>query len=617
MHALAANRMLLIVGDTLSLGKINGFSSVAPIYKRVRFFSQTSCQREPLTLASLGFEDGIAKIGGDGKSRQKQAKIGGEEKNKLKQGISTIEVPKRREKKVIIEDFSVVKKKERIDLASLGLEFEDEIVQIGEDEKYKPKQGISTKEAPKRREKPSLKGVSAFQKRERFDVEALAPFAAKSFSELGLPPLLVERLDKEGYKTPTDVQATAIPTILKDHDVVIQSYTGSGKTLAYLLPILCEVGPFKEDAKPRTTADIEAVVVAPSRELAMQIVREFEKLLGPEPADKRMVQQLVGGANKARQEEALKKNKPIIVVGTPGRIAEISAAGKLQTHNCRYLVLDEVDELLAFNFRESMHRILEHVGRRSSAGKNVTNGTTQWRPERRTIMVSATVPFSVIRAARSWGHDPLLVQAKNVTLLDSIPAPAPVKLSESPGDSNSSGNQQAQSPVISLPPSLTHYFSVARLQHKVDTLRRCIHALDAQCVIAFMNHTKQLKDTVFKLEARGMVAAELHGDLNKLARSTILKKFKNGEVRVLLTNELSARGLDIPECDLVVNLELPTDSTHYAHRAGRTGRLGRRGTVVTICEEPEVFVVKKMQKQLGVPIQPCEFAEGKLVVEKD
>ncbi|CAA0842235.1 DEAD-box ATP-dependent RNA helicase 47-mitochondrial [Striga hermonthica] len=409
MSALAASRVLLLMGDTLSATKSYGFSRIAAQPSGVRFFGRVSTKSEPLTLANLGFKGEI-----------KAGK--GNEKNKLKLGVSTIEVPKRREKPVTPKETKVIKTKERVDVA------------------------------------------------------ALAPFAAKSFSELGLPPLLVERLEKEGYKVPTDVQAAAIPTILKDHDVVIQSYTGSGKTLAYLLPILSEVGPLGKDSDGhRARTDVEAVVVAPSRELGMQIVREVEKLLGP--SDKRMVQQLVGGANKARQEEALKKNKPAIVVGTPGRIAEISASGKLRTHGCRFLVLDEVDELLAFNFREDMHRIVEH--------------------------------------------------------------------------------------------------------------------------------------------ARGMKATELHGDLGKLARSTILKKLRNGDVRVLLTNELSARGLDIPECDLVVNLELPTDPIHYAHRAGRTGRLGRKGNVVTICEEQEVFVVRKMQKQLEVVIKPCQFAEGNLVVDEE
>ena len=330
-----------------------------------------------------------------------------------------------------------------------------------------------------------------------------------------------------------------------------------------------------------------------------------------------MVQQLVGGANRSRQEEALKKNKPAIIVGTPGRIAEISAAGKLHTHGCRFLVLDEVDELLSFNFREDMHRILEHVGRRSGADPHAPKSLLAQRAERQTIMVSATVPFSVIRAARSWGRDPFLVQAKKVIPLESVLPSGPVNLTEPTSSSSSNSNLQAQATVESLPPSLKHYYCVTKLQHKVDTLRRCVHALDAKSVIAFMNHTKQLKDAVFKLEARGMNAAELHGDLGKLGRSTILKKFKNGEVRVLVTNELSARGLDVAECDLVVNLDLPTDSIHYAHRAGRTGRLGRKGTVVTMCEEPEVFVVKKLQKQLGIPIPACEFKESQLVVTEE
>ncbi|KAG8071565.1 hypothetical protein GUJ93_ZPchr0006g42219 [Zizania palustris] len=346
----------------------------------------------------------------------------------------------------------------------------------------------------------------------------------------------------------------------------------------------------------------------------MQIVREVEKILGPN--DKRLVQQLVGGANRSRQEEALKKNKPFIVVGTPGRISEISAAGKLHTHGCRFLVLDEVDQLLSFNYREDMHRIIEHVGKKSGTSSRDILGPLARRSERQTILVSATIPFSVIRAARSWGHDPVLVRAMSVVPLDSITVPRPV-LSQTGPNSNSPSNSVNQAAVDSLPPSLEHYYCTSKAQHKVDTLRRCIHALEAQTVIAFMNNTKPLKDVVFKLEARGMKATELHGDLGKLTRSTVLKKFKDGEFRVLVTNELSARGLDVPECDLVINLDLPTDSTHYAHRAGRTGRLGRKGTVVTICEETETFVVRKMRKQLAVPIKPCEFTEGKLLVHKE
>ncbi|KAE9621515.1 hypothetical protein Lal_00032997 [Lupinus albus] len=503
-----------------------------------------------------------------------------------------------------------------LSLSSIGFKSEIEPKDKVQSDKVVKPLGSSSESVKKKGKIGVINEKKAVQVRQKQSAE-FAPFAANSFSELGVPQVLIERLENVGFNVPTDVQSAAIPTILKNHDVIIQSYTGSGKTLAYLLPILSAIGPLRNRDLEGNGGDggknggVEAVVVAPSRELGMQIVREFEKILGME--NKKVVQQLVGGANRTRQEEALKKNKPAIVVGTPGKIAELSASGKLRTHGCRYLVLDEVDELLSFNFREDMHRIIDHVGRRAGAGADPSSK----RIERQLIMVSATVPFSVVRAARSWGREPLLVQAKNVVPLESIPPPKPVILSESSSGPSSKPTMPSQASVESLPPGLKHYYSVARLQHKVDTLRKCIHALDAKYVIAFMNHTKQLKDVVFKLEARGMKAAELHGDLGKLARSTTLKKFKNGEVRVLVTNELSARGLDVPECDLVVNIGLPTDSTHYAHRAGRTGRLGRKGTVLTICEEPELFVVKKMQKQLGIPIACCDFTDGKLLVTKE
>ncbi|KAI4354420.1 hypothetical protein L6164_003282 [Bauhinia variegata] len=553
MPALISTRLLLLVGESLPIKRFLPTSRTAWLNSSVRFLSQVAPDHASLTLSSPGFK-------GETETSYKT------KSNKLKHWNSSSEASKKKAKAIGINEVKAVgaKKTQQIELG---------------------------------------------------------PFAAKSFSELGLPPLLIERLENEGFTVPTEVQSAAIPTILKHNDVVIQSYTGSGKTLAYLLPILSDIGPLRNKpsegdigAEPGKKMGIEAVVVAPSRELGMQIVREFEKILGP--ANKKVVQQLVGGANRSRQEEALKKNKPAIVIGTPGRIAELSAAGKLQTHGCRFLVLDEVDELLSFNFREDMHRILEHVGRKSGAAMHGPKSPIARRAERQMIMVSATVPFSVVRAVRNWGCDPLLVQAKKVTPLETISPSQPVNLSRSAPSSNPNPNM-VQGAIESLPPALKHYYCVTKLQHKVDTLRRCVHALDAKFVIAFMNHTKQLKDVVFKLEARGMKAAELHGDLGKLARSTTLKKFKNGEVRVLVTNELSARGLDVAECDLVVNLDLPTDSIHYAHRAGRTGRLGRNGTVVTICEEPEVFVVKKLQKQLGISVPSCEFTEGKLLVTEE
>lgn len=551
MPAIISARLLFLVGSSLSFS----ISRKCCSHRGVRCLSSKyDRQSGPLTLESLGF-------------RSEREPIKDDKPKELREPLDSA---KRKAKVVIPNQVEAASVKE-------SLEVDATLFSAVEATKRKPKVA-----RPNQVKAPALEVDTTL-------------FSAKSFSELGLPPLLLDRLENVGFNAPTDVQSTAIPTIMNHHDVVIQSYTGSGKTLAYLLPILSEIGPLATKMPNRADQtkkkDIEAVIVAPSRELGMQIVREVEKLLGP--TEKRAVQQIVGGANRSRQEEALKKNKPSIVVGTPGRIAEISATGKLHTHGCRFLVLDEVDELLAFNFREDMHRILEHVGRKS---------------ERQTIMVSATVPFSVVRAARSWGRDPVLVKAKEISPIESVSPSGPI---------NSNPTSQTQAATESLPPSLKHFYCVAKLQHKVDTLRRCIYALDAKFVMVFMNNIKQLKDTVYKLDARGIKAEELHGDLNKLTRTTILKKFKGGELRVLVTNELAARGLDVPECDLVVNLDMPTDSIHYAHRAGRTGRLGRKGTVVNVCEQSEVFVVKKLERQLGVPVLACDFVEGELVVKEE
>lgn len=345
----------------------------------------------------------------------------------------------------------------------------------------------------------------------------------------------------------------------------------------------------------------------------MQIVREAERILGWD--HRKAVQQLVGGANRSRQDEALRKNKPSIVVGTPGRISEISREGKLHTHACLFLVLDEADELLSVQFREEMRRILEHIGKRKAAadegfvraeGSDINSAATHKDPkraQRQTILVSATMPVSVLLAAAEWGQMPLLVRGNSIVDPHDIPTT----------DASLLPQENLQGVKESMPPSLKHYYAVCELQHKVDTARKCIHALNAKTVIVFMNHPQRLKDTVFKFEAKGISAASLHGELSKLERTNTLAAFRNGKFRVVVMSEVGARGLDVPDCDLVVNLELPTDMLHYAHRAGRTGRLGRTGIVMSICEEREAFVVKKFQRQLNVQVEQCEFVEGGLV----
>ncbi|CAM6117804.1 unnamed protein product [Calypogeia fissa] len=466
---------------------------------------------------------------------------------------------------------------------------------------------------------------------ERVDTRSF-PFAEKAFTALKLSQHVLQRLGEEGLEVPTDVQVAAIPVILEGHDAAIQSYTGSGKTLAYLLPILSKVGPLGMDGASDQMVNkggVQALIVVPSRELAIQIVREAEKILSPQY--RKWIQQLIGGANPNRQEEALKKNKPIIVVGTPGRISELSRAGKLHTHSCQFLVLDEADQLLSSKFRDDMRRILEHVGQRRSSVENSRDSAStdevekaelgpqdsvqkkeKKKIERQTILVSATMPSPVLRAAATWGHRPLLVRATSIIEVES-----PGTFSAPAGVDEDGGNaSELKGARESLPPNLEHFYLISQLQHRVDNLRKCIHTLEAQSVIVFMNHSKRLKDTEFKLTARGINAGTLSGDLGKQERASVLGAFRSGKLRVLVVSEVGARGLDIPACDLVINLELPTDGTHYAHRAGRTGRLGRPGTIVSICEAPEEFVLEKFGRQLGITIPRVDLFEGKFSLWK-
>ncbi|KAI7838569.1 hypothetical protein COHA_007641 [Chlorella ohadii] len=420
--------------------------------------------------------------------------------------------------------------------------------------------------------------------------------SAASFKDLGVDSRLVPFLEAQGIHEPTEVQSGAIPAVFSGENVAIRCYTGSGKTLAYLLPALTLAVARAEAewaAATRKTAgqagSVQVIVVAPSRELAMQIVRVAQSLL-PESA-RRGVQQAIGGANIWRQRDALKMLKPFMVVGTPGRLAELSRDGSLQTHKTGLLILDEVDQLLAPQFREEMVRLCEHVGKKAAGGRQTLlaqSGDATLEPRER-------------RPAWGWGD------AK---------APSADAADYFPGTSSAGGLGSEGAAAVSMPPHLRHHFVASAPQHKVDTLRRSIHAMGVQRALVFMNFQQRLKDTEAKLAARNMSVASLHGELTKQQRQTTLAAFRRGEYRALIVSDVAARGLDIPECDAVFHLELPTDAAHYAHRAGRTGRAGRHGRVISLVSGGERHVVHKLTQRLGVPVTELDVAFGD-VEEKD
>lgn len=428
---------------------------------------------------------------------------------------------------------------------------------------------------------------------EAADAAAAETDAPPTFAELGLPKSLCAALEATGFEEPSLPQCAAIPALLAGNNVALQSHTGSGKTMAYLLPVIARIVEEENLPASERSSDVRCLVVVPSQELAMQIVRQVERVLGE--FGKSITQQCIGGANVRRQEEALRRKKPLLVVGTPGRLAELSRNGILRTHGVRCLVIDEADDLLASNFRRDMARICDHTG------KGVLGG-------RQTVVVSATLRRETLQQ-----YEYMAPNLKQISAGQFGKAP---HLGETPHLAASDDEIERSPSSAALPPNLEHYSVVADARRKVDRLRSAIHATGAERALVFLNFGHRLADVRDKLATRGMACGVLHGGMNKMERAAELAAFRRGDFRALLVSDLAARGIDVPEVDAVFNLELPTDETHYVHRAGRTGRMGAEGLVLTIVEPREAHVMPRIARRLGVDIRAADLQKGNLVPDR-
>lgn len=362
---------------------------------------------------------------------------------------------------------------------------------------------------------------------------------------------LVENL-RSSFKieTATHVQFAAIPRVLDHRDIVIQSHTGTGKTLAFLLPILEEM----DITKDRT----QAIVVAPTRELAMQISRECDRLIIGMGIRN---QPLIGGANPARQVDKLRRHTPHIVVGTPGRLAELSENRELRLSFVRTIVVDEVDQCLQENFLEHVEVLFRGVSRAQK------------------VLVSATGDVDTVRefAVRKL-HRPVLLRV---------------------------GGKQR------IPKTIEHWHCVVPARIRIDLLRKLMFTKPMPVrAIAFVDDPRRVDIVVEKLYHMRVRAAGLRGNAHKLERAEVLAAFRKGDVSLLVTTEVAARGLDVREVTHVINLDLPTDGDHYLHRAGRCGRVGMDGVVVSVTTSETAFVIGRLAKQLGIEIPRMEPRGG-------
>ncbi|KFL42712.1 RNA helicase [Lysinibacillus sp. BF-4] len=364
--------------------------------------------------------------------------------------------------------------------------------------------------------------------------------------------LLKEDLQKKWtFERPMKIQEDMIPAMLEGKDIVAESPTGSGKTLAYALPILNKV-----DGNRKA---IQALIVAPSQELGMQIVEVIRTWIAGTDIT---VQQLIGGANMARQVEKLKK-KPSIVVGTPGRLNELVRSGKLKLKDVETIVLDECDQLLSREYRVIVKSFIDGA----KFGRQV-------------VVVSATITEEIELVASRMMFEPVRIFIKPEDM---------VHVSK-----------------------VEHAFVKVDERDKTDFLRRLAHT-EGIHALAFVNNIDQVLMKETKLSYRNAPIVTLHSDMKKEERKKALDSFRKGDATILIATDIAARGLDIEGLTHVIHVDVPRTIEQYLHRSGRTGRAGNDGKVLTLLSYRDERDFRRLTKELPKkPIQKI-WHEGQLI----
>ena len=375
------------------------------------------------------------------------------------------------------------------------------------------------------------------------------------FRSLGLSDSIAGAFEGLGFTSPTEVQAKAIPDLLAGRDLLMESETGTGKTIAYLAPIL-------EAAVSGTKAKgALALVAAPTQELAVQIGRVAEKLLGAVGL-KAEVAVLLGGAPLARQEAVLKRG-PLIIVGTIGRLADLAFARILKFGALRFLVLDEADRLFAKETEELCGRLLSAAPR----------GTQR-------VMASATLPPRVREIASPWLRNPSIVEGSSTSVLS--------------GD-------------------IEHWCFYCDSRKRLDFLRRFEAAERPKRCLLFHSNAARLGKLLETLHGLGLPAEAISARRDKEERRVALERFARGDIRYLLTSDLGARGLDIEGISHVISLDLPEEPTVYVHRAGRTGRAGAKGISIVLADGVELKRASKFALRGGFVFRTKILREGQIL----
>ena len=378
------------------------------------------------------------------------------------------------------------------------------------------------------------------------------------FDTLGLSPEMLRALEKKGYEISTPIQAGCIPPMMDWQDVTAKAPTGTGKTFAFGIPIIEHIDPDSEQ--------VQAVILAPTRELAMQITGEMRDLAQFKPGIRMVC--LYGGQPIGKQIDALKK-KPQIVVATPGRLGDHMKRRTVRIDSVQTAILDEADRMLDMGFIHEVTRLLDQMKNRKNLG-----------------LFSATISREVMDIAWVYQRDP-------------------VEITVRPDEENK--------------PDILQYRLDVMMNEKVDTLQKILELEQYDRAMVFCN-TKGNTERVAKLlQMRGVDAQCIHGDIPQDKREKVMAKFRRGELRVFVATDVAARGIDVDDVDAVFNYDVPDENEYYVHRIGRTGRAKRHGVAYTfVTDYPGMVRLNDIAKHTRNDIQQVKFNEsGQLVPAGD
>ena len=376
----------------------------------------------------------------------------------------------------------------------------------------------------------------------------------KSFNELNINQSIVMALKKQNITTPTGIQETSIPFALENKDIIAEAHTGTGKTLAFLIPIFEKINLEKRE--------MQAIILAPTHELVVQIESQIKLLATNSHMDIKSLS-IMGESNIEKQIKKLKEIKPHIIVGSPGRILDLIKKRKITAHTIKTIVLDEADNLLSKN--------------KPTIIKDIIKSTMK---DRQLMFFSASINKETLNLAKTLVKEVEIIKIENKSEIN---------------------------------PRIEHICILGSIRDRFENLRKLLAAEQPKRAIVFVNNNTELRQINEKLQYHKVKSTAIYGNASKEERQRALDSFRRGKCNVLVSSDLSARGLDIPEVSHIISLDFPVNPDEYLHRAGRTARGDNSGVSVCLITNKDIEILQSYEKAFGIEFTVKKLYGGKLM----